>query len=203
MYDKIVIGIDQSYKNTGFSVCADGEIKAITSLDLRECENNTVKRAKVKEKLTSIILKMWTRTNSMEVIIERIRLRSEGFLNIDYIKSIGALNSIIVDVCVSHNIPCYSVDTRCWKAQIVGTSKPQDNSFGVDPKKWPTISYIVKLGYERDILIRDTRKRKKPLKGWFDRGEEFFYRYNDDAADSACIALYGFQGDREKLQAEH
>lgn len=203
MYDKIVIGIDQSYRNTGFSVCVDGELKAITSLDLREYENNTVKRFQVRKKLESIILKMWTRTRSMEVIIERIRLRSEGFLNIDYIKSIGALNSIIVDVCVSHNIPCYSVDTRCWKSQIVGTSKPKENDFGVDPKKWPTVDYIVKLGFERDILLRDTRIRKKPKKGWFDRGEEYFYKYNDDAADSACIALYGFLGDRKKLQEEH
>ena len=41
-------------------------------------------------------------------VIERIRLRSQGFLNINYIKSIGALNALIVDLMYEYNIKVYS-----------------------------------------------------------------------------------------------
>ena len=134
------------------------------------------------------------------IIIERIRLQSQGFINIDYIKSIGALNAVIVDCAKEFNLPVYSVDTRAWKSAIVGTSKPQNNKLGIDPEKWPTIQFIKRLGYEDKILLPVSNRKKK---GVFEKNGKR-YTYNDDAADSACIALYGFiPKHRQKLELEH
>lgn len=189
---KIVIGIDQSYKNTGISVSAGGKIKNISNLRLDCFENNSERRQRLKDKLSKVFEKYFLLADKygaeLIIIIERIRLRSEGFLNIDYIKSIGALNSIIIDCAYEFGIPVYSVDTRAWKSQIIGTSKPQNNSYGIDPKKWPTIKWLISQGYE-DKLIRPVNGRKK--KGVIEKKGKRF-TYDDDAADSACISLYGF-----------
>jgi hypothetical protein len=87
--------------------------------------------------------------------------------------SFGALTATIVDTAYEYGIKVYSVDTRSWKAQIVGTSK---GIKGDDPKakKIPTMRFVKKLGFEVD----------------------------DDAADSGCIALYGFTKN-QKLKEEH
>ena len=201
--NKIVIGIDQSYKNTGISIAVDNEIKNITSVRLEKYKNNSIRRMVLRKRLRSILTKMKEKSinnNDCEliVLIERIRLRSQGFINIDYIKSIGALNALIVDECERLNIECYSVDTRSWKSQIVGTSKPQKNKIGIDEEKWPTIKQVISLGFEDKILVQVSNKKKK---GVFERNG-FKYTYNDDAADSACIALYGFCPN-QLLEKEH
>ena len=38
---KIVIGIDQSYKNTGVSIAVDGELKNVTSIWLEKLKTNS------------------------------------------------------------------------------------------------------------------------------------------------------------------
>ena len=131
-------------------------------------------------------------------IIERIRLRSQGFLNIDYIKSIGALNSVIVDVMTAFDIPIYSVDTRCWKAQVIGTSKPQSNKYGVPDEKWPTVNWVCEQGFEESILRKVEGKREK---GTF-TDELGKWEYDNDAADSAAISMFWFKGDKNKLIEE-
>ena len=188
-YNKIVIGIDQSYKRTGISIIADDEIKKITSIDFQKgFANNSEKREYLREKLDKLFGSIKNKSNKIIVVIERIRLRSEGFLNINYIKSIGALNSIIIDSAYKYNYPIYSADTRAWKSKIVGTSKPQNNKYFVDPKKWPTIKYICSIGHKKDILFKLPENTK--VKKYFEiDGEK--YLFNDDAADSCCIALYG------------
>ena len=202
--NKIVIGIDQSYKNTGVSIAVDNKLRQITSIPLEDIRSNSEKRNLLRHKFNKLFSKASTMVKSEPceciVIIERIRLRSEGFLNIDYIKSIGALNALIVDEASKFGLKVYSVDTRAWKSAIVGTSKEMSNKYGIDPKKWPTILYIKSLGYEEQIK-REVGKRKK--KGVIEKDGERF-TYNDDAADSACIALYGFIPEsKQLLQEEH
>ena len=188
-YNKIVIGIDQSYKRTGITIIADDKIKKITSIDFQKgFKNNSEKREYLRKYIDKLFSNMKEKSNEIIVIVERIRLRSEGFLNIDYIKSIGALNSILIDAAYTYNYPIYSADTRAWKSKIVGTSKPMENKYYVDPKKWPTIKYICSIGYEKEILIKLPEHTK--IKKCFEiDGQK--YVYNDDAADSCCIALYG------------
>lgn len=188
MYNKIVIGIDQSYKNTGISIAADGKLKKIGHVFLENLKSNSIRRTKLRLTLTKILRLNKHKAKEVVVIIERIRLRSQGFLNINYIKSIGALNATIVDVCDMFGVNVFSVDTRAWKSAVVGTSKEQNNKWGIDPKKWPTIKYIISIGFEDSIKRNPGRKKIGVVTDKL--GNRFLY--DDDAADSACIALYGF-----------
>lgn len=197
-YKKVVIGIDQSYNNTGISIAADGKLLKVKSIKLDKIESNSEKRRVLANKLNSLLKAVYPKAKEVICIIERIRLRSQGFLNIDYIKSIGALNSVIVDKCDKFNVPVYSVDTRCWKAQVIGTSKPMTNKFGVPEEKWPTVKWLIKQGWEKDLLIKIEGRKTK---GTFVKDGQK-YMYNNDAADSAAIAMFGFIGDKYKLQSE-
>lgn len=197
-YEKIVIGIDQSYKNTGVSIAADKRLKKVRSINLEKCESNSIRRLKLRNSLESCIESIKVKSDDIMCIIERIRLRSKGFINIDYIKSIGALNAAIVDVCQSYDIPVYSVDTRAWKAQVIGTSKPKSNRFGVPDEKWPTVEWCIKQGFESSILIPVVSRKEKGT--FIMNGKK--YMYNNDASDSAGIAMYGFVGDLNLLKEE-
>lgn len=197
-YQKVVIGIDQSYNNTGISIAADGKLVKVRSLQLEKFKTNSEKRGALANTLSGLLRVVCPRAKEVICIIERIRLRSQGFLNIDYIKSIGALNSIIVDKFHEYGIQVYSVDTRCWKAQVIGTSKPMANKFGVPEEKWPTVHWLLKQGWENSIIVPVEGRKTK---GTFIRqGKK--YMYNNDAADSAGIAMFGFVGDKDKLKEE-
>lgn len=199
-YNKVVVGIDQSYNNTGISIAADGKLKKVKSLRLEGLENNSEKRRALASTLDGLLRSVAPRADEVVCIIERIRLRSRGFLNIDYIKSIGALNSAIVDTCHDHGVTVYSVDTRCWKSQVIGTSKPSQvpNKYGVPDEKWPTVKWLLNQGWENSLIVPVSPRKKK---GTFERdGQRFMY--NNDAADSAGIAMFGFLGNQDKLQLE-
>ena len=197
-YKKVVIGIDQSYNNTGISIAADGKLIKVKSIQLDDFKVNSAKRRALANTLNGLLKAVCPKAMKVVCIIERIRLHSQGFLNIDYIKSIGALNSVIIDKCDEYNVAVYSVDTRCWKAQVIGTSKPMPNDFGVPEEKWPTIKWLLDQGWENSILIPINGRKTK---GTFIRDGKK-YMYNNDAADSAGIAIFGFVGDQEKLQLE-
>ena len=201
MYNTIVIGIDQSYNNTGISISADGVLKVVKSLDLSKYNSNSEKRMALKKKLRAITNLQMKKANNIICVIERIRLQSKGFLNIDYIKSIGALNAIIVDVMNEFGVKVYSVDTRCWKSQVVGTSKPEENIYGVKFEKWPTVKWCILKGFEDSILINVTGSRK--TRGTYTDTYGNKYMYDNDAADSAAISMFYFVGDKNKLKEEH
>ena len=196
---KCIIGIDQSYKNTGISVASQKGLEYISSIQLYKLTSNTEKRLEVASRVSEIIEQFSKNYTIDKVIIERIRLQSQGFINIDYIKSIGALNAAIVDIANKYNIPVYSVDTRAWKSKVVGTCKPKENKYGVDPHKWPTLLFIKNLGFTSDILVPAGKKKTGVIEI---KGKK--YAFNDDAADSACIALYGFLlKNKQNLKEEH
>lgn len=197
-YKKVIVGIDQSYNNTGISIAADGKLVKVKSLQLDSYKTNSDKRRALANTLNGLLKAVCPKSKEIICIIERIRLRSQGFLNIDYIKSIGALNSIIIDVCHEFCVPVYSVDTRCWKAQVIGTSKSMPNKYGVPEEKWPTVKWVIKQGFESSILMHIEGKKTK---GTFIRDGQK-YMYNNDASDSAGIAMFGFIGDQDKLQLE-
>lgn len=203
----IVIGIDQSYKDTGISVWFDGKLKQATDCFTQNLENNTIKRKTLRAKLLNVFGKLNAKKLTYEsikeeckiiCIIERIRLQSQGFINIDYIKSIGALNAMIVDTANMYNIPVYSVDTRAWKSAVVGTSKGKSNKYGFDPKKWPTILWCIKQGYKSKIKADAGRKKKGVVEK---NGER--YTYNDNIADSIGIGKFYFVGNHNLLKEEH
>lgn len=197
-YNTLCIGIDQSYKNTGISISADGRLVKVSHVELSKYDSNSERRSVLRSKLEKILCDISGKAKLMICVIERIRLRSQGFLNIDYIKSIGALNAIIVDVCFKHGIQVWSVDTRCWKAQVIGTSKPKSNGYGVPPEKWPTVNWVCEKGFEKSILRKVEGRREK---GTF-TDEIGKWEYDNDAADSAAISMFYFIGDNSKLKLE-
>ena len=198
-YSEVCIGIDQSYNNTGISIAADGKLIKVKSKWLDHYKSNSEKRQALRETLDKVLTSVTRNANNIVCILERIRLQSRGFVNIDYIKSIGALNAIITDKCHEYAIKVYSVDTRCWKSQVIGTSKPKSNKFGVPDEKWPTVQWVIKSGFESSILVDMSETRK--TKGVFER-DGIKYMYNNDASDSAGIAMFWFVGDRTKLKEE-
>ena len=201
MYKQIYIGIDQSYQNTGISIVADGVLRDVRSVRLDKLKTNSERRRVLRHRLDSLISVVAEKSENITCIVEKARLHGgpTSFVNIDAIKAMGALTATIVDVCAEYGIEVYSVDTRCWKSQVVGTSKPQSNKFGVPEEKWPTIQWLIAKGFEHKILIDVTDTRKE--KGIFKRDGKK-YMYNNDAADSAGIAMFGVVGDASKLQLE-
>ena len=201
MYNEIVVGIDQSYQNTGISIVVDGRLKDIRSIRLDKYKNNSQKRGVLHTKLQHLMSDVTNKSNSVVCIVERARLHGgpTSFVNIDAIKAMGALTATIVDVMDQYGVKVYSVDTRCWKSQVIGTSKPQSNNYGVPEEKWPTIRWCIRQGFEQKLLVDVSATRKQ--KGTFVRAGKK-YQYNNDAADSAGIAMYWVLGDHNKLQLE-
>lgn len=205
--NKIVIGIDQSYSNTGISICLNGKIIKVINVELHKLPNNTERRKQLNKALYYEVLNYlleYTKfnLNQYEIIciIERIRLQSQGFLNFDYIKGIGALNAVIIDFFSDWFIPVYSVDTRSWKSNIVGSSKPMENKYGLPAEKFPTILYCVKHGYKKYIIDYEVGRKKK---GIIEKNGKK-YTYDNDKADAICISLYGFLPEKkQKLEPEH
>lgn len=207
---KIVIGIDQSYADSGIAVAFDGKLMAVRECKPSTTTSNTERRALLRQTLIRVFSMMQRKAFDIGdcdviCIIERIRLQSakpgtQHFLNLDYIKGIGALNALIVDLAYEYQIPVYSVDTRSWKVQVIGSSKPQKNVFGFAEEKWPTIMWCVEKGYEK-FIIEDVSPRKK--KAVIERGNKRF-TYNDNKADAIGIAMYGFINPaNQKLEEEH
>lgn len=185
-YKKLVLGIDQSYTRTGLSLAGDGKLLKVASLGFKGCKNKTEKRNALRDALTNIIKCNICKADEFVVLCERIRTFSHGveteevpvskaspkmFISTNYIKSTGALTAVIVDTVYSFGIPVFSVDTRSWKAQVVGSSKGSKK----DGNKWETVKFVARLGFDKSSVNR--------------KGVTVF---DDDACDSACIALYGF-----------
>lgn len=168
MYNLISIGIDESYTRTGISIAADGKLLKVSSIAFKGLKSKTEKRNEIKRILKVIIPKCQLQAQKVVVICERVRLKTRKFISVDYIKVTGALVGTIVDTAAEYGVKVFSVDTRSWMKQILGSAKGTD--------KQGTIKFILKLGI--DLEYRTNKE-----------GELI---YNDDAADSACIALYAF-----------
>lgn len=206
---KVVIGIDQSYTRTGITVLCDKEIFEMYNVDFKGCKTNTDKRRALREQLFKVIETVREELDEYtpDIITERIRLRSQGFLSENYLKATGALIATIIDTADYYMCPVYSVDTRAWKSAIVGSSKPLQNLYGINPEKYRTILYLKKKGLLKWIAEEYQGRGEKGVI-WADRTvrghkEKVRIKVNDDLADSYCIALYGFlPKNKQKLKEE-
>ena len=198
---KIVIGIDQSYTRTGITILKNKKLVEMKSVDFHDCDNNTEKRRLLKDILSNYILEYGEEETI--IITERIRLRSQGFLSEAYIKATGALVATIIDVANVYDIPVYSVDTRSWKGQIVGDSKPLNNPYGINKEKYRTILYLRSKGLLKYIAEPYTGRGKQGVVNIKINGKKTLCKINDDLADSYCIAMYGFLPEhKQKLKEE-
>lgn len=178
-----IIGIDQSYSRTGISIAVEGKLKIVSSIDFKNVQTKTAKRLLLQERLRQAIKSCMKKFSIVEiaVICERLRTFTAGDeIRPSVIKPGAAMIAYIVDTAMEYDIETWSVDTRAWKSAILGSSKPIFEPIeGVkDPQKFGSVRKVIELGFEESLR----RCRKNGV----------FYCYDDDAADSACIALYGF-----------
>lgn len=195
-YKKIVLGIDESYLRSGISIAIDGKLVVVRSEAFKGCECNSSKRHKMRKLVSNIIQSNRHKCEEFIIIVERIRTisqgsgRKQGFgLKPDYLKSTGALISSIVDEAYLHSVPVYSVDTRSWKSQVLGSSTTDLVKYKnyEKPEKGRAIEFIEKKGF--GLKIKDKNGEHKI----HERGKNIGkYYHDDDAADSGCMALYGF-----------
>ena len=54
-YKQVIIGIDQSYNNTGISISADGKLKKVRSLFLDKYESNSERRRALAKTLDGLL----------------------------------------------------------------------------------------------------------------------------------------------------
>lgn len=198
MYNKIVIGLDQSYTRTGIGIGVDGKLVKVTSEAFRGCKNKSEKRKRLSMVLRKIIQSNQHKSSEMVIICERIRTFSHHkggnqdvdadeakgagqFISTNYIKATGGLIATIVDTAYEFGVHTFSVDTRAWKSKVLGTSKGSATG-----NKGNAIKFITNKGF--DI-------------GRADRNGKIVY--DDDAADAGCITLYGFvPKDKQCLKKE-
>lgn len=212
--NKIVVGIDQSYKRTGITVLEDDAlIRKMFYIDGSGMTHASYRR-KIRCELSMILTELKEENrNKVEIIMERVRLRSKGrkngedqnniFLSLNYIQSTAALCGVIIEVGEQYDFPVYSVDTRAWKSAIVGTSKPQENDYGLPPEKYPTILYVKNRGLLKNIIEVYEGRATKGIMTISEHGYRYRARIIDDVADSFCIAKYGFLPEgKQKLKQE-
>lgn len=200
-YNKLVIGIDESYTNTGISIAIDGKLHKVTSINFKGCKNNIEKRKLIANILHRILKLNVNKAKETVILVERIRTYTGGnSLRPNYLKSTGALIATIVDTAYDYGVPVYSVDTNSWKTQVVGTNKIlKEYENEIKPEKMGAIKLVEKLGF--DMKQYDKQGNVKKSTRGKHKGK---IKYNDDAADSACIALYGFiPKHKQKLELEH
>ena len=184
-----IIGIDQSYTRTGLAICVNGKLKKIYSIDFKVkgkyVKSKTMKRKRISmflDKAIDSCLKHY-KPEEINVICERVRtFTGSDSMRPSVIKAQAALVASIVDTAYMKGIRTYSVDTRAWKSRVLGTSRPIFEPIeGVsNPQKFGSVRKIIELGFGEELKIHSDKTRS--------------YSYNDDMADAACIALYGFSG---------
>jgi hypothetical protein len=190
-YKKIVIGVDQSYTNTGLAVIADGTVVKALLVPFSSAQNKPEKRIAVARYIADIVERALTMAPKVIVVCEQIRAFKGSSLSLEYVATTGALVGTIVDRCFLLGVPVYSVDTRVWKARIVGTCKPDARNCPpcVEPQKWPTIKFILKrTDVKKSWITAPVTKRSKKYDLMY-KNERC--RYLDDVADAICIGLYG------------
>lgn len=210
-----VIAVDQSYTRTGLAICVNGKVRKAASIRLINVKYASVKRRMVAELLTKAIktcLKHYV-PEQIVVVVERIRTFTTPYnaskpvgvaggadrdklyspqLRPALIKSHAALIGRIVDTAFDFGIKVYSVDTRAWKARVLGSSKPQViPTPGVkNPEKIASVRKALELGFEEQMRVVSGNQKA-------------FRSYDDDMADAICMSLYPFSGYPYLLQLEN
>ena len=177
--NKIVIGIDQSYKKTGVaayvynSITKRGHFWRTFVITPSE-RTKTQKRAAIAAHVEDLLRACRYRYYNVRICFERPRLFSKGHISAAFLLSIGALNGAIIDMAESWDVPCYSIDTRAWRCAAIGHCKRKENGKGIPPEKYYTVKHFCKAGYKNRIIWQDAEGKK---------------HYEHDIADAMGIAV--------------
>lgn len=116
-----VLAVDQSFTNIGIAVVegtciSDGKVLLVRSYNYKGLKNKTEKRAFVR-RLMKHIIKVF---NPNVIIVERIRMFSQGNISMQTIVAHATLIATVIDAVYPKKV--YSIDTRCWKSRVCGNS---------------------------------------------------------------------------------
>lgn len=207
-YRAICIGYDQSYTNTGIAVAGITNKRQIDIIHLESYrgQKNKFEFRKGLVLRTRMLLREYRcKADRAYALCEAVRAHSGGGMSMNNHLSWGALQGCLADYLYQkHDIILRVVDTRAWKAKVVGTSKPAEHAPpGVDPKKWPTIQYIMHvhdIPKEQIAWKLGPRTRKFTWQGPGPDGPQTKYTFDSDKCDAACIAIYGLMFPMNKLK---
>lgn len=201
MNNEIVIGIDQSYSCTGIATLVNGTLEDVKDVNKGYKDELGIDyRVRLKDSLKRHIEdcnRKYTVHNKFMpgdidppegiIMMERTRLFSHGKINFDVMEKKCYLDALIIDVAQQYGYKCYSVDTRAWKTQIVGSIEAIENNEGIPPEKYPTIFHLREEGYQAYIQVPVLNSRER--KGVFEE-DGTRYKWSNDRADAICIAQY-------------
>lgn len=112
-----VIAFDQSYQRTGVCVMKNrSELIYSNALEFKNCKTPKEKRAS----LRTVVEALCAKFSPDFIIVERVRMYSQGFVSMKTIISLSSLITAIVD---ASPVPVYSVDTKAWKRRVLGDTK--------------------------------------------------------------------------------
>lgn len=134
-----VVGIDQSYTRTGVSVARDCKLVECCSYDMQFASKSS------KRKFLSTLVRLYVMLYQPDmIVVERVRLFSQRFVSQATVMALATLITTIVDAT---DVPVYSVDTRSWKARVIGSAKAS---------KEDTVRYFTRLGLSVDHDAADS-----------------------------------------------
>ncbi len=164
-----MIGIDQSYTRTGISIAADNKLLKVSSLAYKDCKTKTDKRKALAELLKIILNKLQGKSEKIIIMCERVRTFSGREKQFISTDYIKATGALI--------------------AVIVDTAA----EYGIPVYSVATNSWKAQIvGKAR---AEDGKDKKRETLDFINK---LGFNVNDDAADSACIALYWFLPDKKK-----
>ena len=183
---KLVIGIDQSYADTGIAISVDGELKSLSHYAFKGFTTKADKRIYLAAKIAKLC-RRFQDCYDVVIVVENIRLFSGQDVHISraYISAAYAMLGSLVDMAVQIGVSIYCIETKSWKKAVLGSSKNSSERFeGVkDQKKVESVKYIINAGFKRQITSQ-TRSGK--------------IKYNYKMADAGCIALSYFKSNNCK-----
>lgn len=138
----IVLGIDPSYKRTGFAIVEDGKLLYGISANLKDYKTKKEKRKRIKDAIKVIE----NRYYPDKIVVERTRLYSRGFISLKTIIALGSLISTIVDAT---DLDVYSVDSRAFKSKVIGKA----NSTKEEVMNWVKIKFNIETNEDEADAI--------------------------------------------------
>lgn len=138
---KYSIGIDQSYTRTGIAVSGNGKLIEVTSVDFGNI-SKFEKRMMIVKKLEELFDKY----KPGVVIVERVRQFTGGnnaYISMNMMKAGTELITTICDFAYKNDVPVYSVDTRSWRKQVVGSAVTKGGD-----KKLATMQFVKEKGFD-------------------------------------------------------
>lgn len=201
------LAIDQSYKNSGIAASYGNpfwyggkmDLLHVSNLDAQSTKDKVDYRVCLASNVAQALMSCKEQVEEASLVIvlcERIRQFSRGFTSMPYIIQMGALTAYIEEAAHMHGLPLWTVDTRCWKSTVIGTSQPLLNSYHVPPEKFPAVDYVVKHGW-KDHVFREVDQeygerelKKKHPRNVFKSASGKFIHVDDDRSDAICMSLF-------------